>query len=159
MSKQITTSRRKPGTPTEKRATRHKTERAGSRTRPRRSWAALTPPVRVVGALIAGLVVGTFMSLGLQKVIAEPPEQARRWEYSRFAFALAGVSWSTPDRHYAAEETDDLYRYIANSDPQGDITSVDIANLIGSRGWELVSVNYSEDPRGDDNYWFKRSID
>ena len=39
------------------------------------------------------------MSLGLQKVIAEPPEQARRWEYSRFAFALAGVSWSILASH------------------------------------------------------------
>ncbi len=158
MSKQTATSRRKPGTPTEKQATRHNTERAGSRTRPRRSWVTLTPPVRLVGVLIAGLVVGIFMSSGLQKVIAQP-EQARRWEYSRFTFALAGVSWSTPDRYYGAEERDDLYRYIANSDPQRDITSVDIANLIGSRGWELVSVSYSEDPRGADNYWFKRSID
>ncbi len=158
MSKQIATSRRKPATPTAKRATPHKTERAGSRTRPRRSWTALTPPVRVVGVLIAGLVVGIFISSGLQKVVAQP-EQARIWEYSRFTFALAGVSWSTPDGHYAAQGRDDLYRYIANGDPQGDITSVDIANLIGSRGWELVSVSYSEDPRGADNYWFKRSID
>ncbi len=158
MSKQISNSRRKPGTPTAMRATRHKTERAGSRTRPRRSWAALTPPVRIVGALIAGLVVGIFMSSGLQKVIAQT-EQAPEWEYGRLTFALAGVSWSTPDRHYGAEERDELYRYIANSDPQRDITSVDIANLIGSRGWELVSVSYSEDMRGDDNYWFKRSIE
>ena len=158
MSTQSATNRRKPGTPTARRATRQKTARAGSRTRRRRSWTTLTPPVRVLGALIAGLVVGIFISSGLQKVIAEP-EQARRWEYSRFTFALAGVSWTTPDRDYAAEERDGLYRYLANTDPQGDITSVDIANLIGSRGWELVSVSYSADPRGDDNYWFKRSID
>ena len=149
MSKQTTTSRSTRGIPTNP---------AGSRTRLGRFWAARTP-VRVVGVLIVVLVVGIVLPSGLQKVIAESPEKVQSWQYSRFTFALTGVSWSTPDRHYVAQEPDELYRYIAESDAQGQITTVEIANLIGSLGWELVSVTYADDPRGYDNYWFKRAID
>ena len=158
MSKQTATSRSRRGIPTKGLATGQKPEPAGSRTWPGRFWAAQTP-VRVVGVLIVGLVIGILLPSGLQKVIAEPPEEVQRWQYSRFTFAPTGVSWSTPDRHYVAQEPDELYRYIAESDSQGQITTVEIANLIGSLRWELVSVTYSNDPRGYDNYWFKRAID
>ena len=158
MSKQIATNRPKRGIPTERRAARQKTQRDGSRPRRVRSLVAPTR-VRVVGALIVGLVFGLFLSSGLRTVIAESRETAHRWEYARFTFAQADVTWSTPDHHYVAEGLDDLYRYIADREPQGHITSVGIANLIGSRGWELESVSYSTDPRGRDSYWFKRPVD
>ncbi len=158
MSRQIATNRPKRGIPTDRRAARQKTQRDGSRPRRVRSLVAPTR-VRVVGALIVGLVLGLFLSSGLRTVIAESRETAHRWEYARFTFAQADVTWSTPDHHYVAEGLDDLYRYIADREPQGPVTSVGIANLIGSRGWELESVSYSTDPRGRDSYWFKRPVD
>ncbi len=154
MTKQLATSRR--GTPTKK--TRQKPESAGRRPRPGRSWAS-QGGVRIAGTLLVGLLVGMLFTSGLKRVTAESPGKGRRWQYSRFTFALDSVSWSTPDRHYVAEDLDDLHRYIAKSDPQGQITPVGIANLIGNRGWELVNVSYSRDPRGYDYYWFRRSID
>lgn len=152
MSKQIATNRPKRG------AARQNTQRAGSRSQRIRSLVAPTR-VRVIGALIVGVVFGLFLSSGLGTVIAESRETAHRWEYARFTFGRADVTWSTPDDHYVAEEPDDLYRYIADREPQGHITSIGIVNLIGSRGWELESVSYSTDPRGGDNYWFKRPVD
>ncbi len=158
MPKQIATNRPKRGIPTERRTARQKTQRDGSR--PRRVRSLVVPTrVRVVGVLIVGLVLGLFLSSGLRTVIAESREAAHRWEYARFTFAQADVTWSTPDHHYVAEGADDLYRYIADREPQGHITSVGLANLIGSLGWELESVSYSTDPRGRDNYWFKRPVD
>lgn len=156
MSRQNASNVRRRGE-TAKTAKTHRTpERAASHPPIGAAWAAPTS-VRVAAVLVAGIVLGVLLSSGLQNIVAQQPAGAQRWEYGRFGFAMAGVVWSTPDHHFVAEDPADLHRYIAKTEPQGNVSPVEIVNLIGSRGWELVSVTYSRDPRDYDDYWFKRS--
>ncbi len=151
MSKQSTTSGRKRAAPT---TAGRKPERRGGRTLSGRTWAE-QPAVRVLGALIVGLVVGMVASSGLRKVVADQPE-ARSWQYGRLSVALASVSWRAPDRQYSGAGLRDLYRHLAETEAPANVTPAEIINLLGGHGWELVSVSYGNTPRSADNYWFRR---
>lgn len=151
MSKQSKTSGRRRAAPT---TTGRKSERRGSRTLSGRTWAG-QPAVRVLGALIVGLVVGMVASSGLRKVVADHPE-ARSWQYGRLTVALASVSWWAPDRQYSGAGLKDLYGHLAETEAPANVTPAEIINLIGGHGWELVSVSYGNTPRSADNYWFRR---
>ncbi len=155
MSKQMATAGRRRENPSKRPATRRKPVPAVSHTRAGPSRVA-HGPVHLIWMLAVGLVVGALLSSGLRGVFAGQTACSGSWQYGRFSTGLAGASWSTPDRHYAAEELEELYGYIASSQHQGEITAVELVNLIGSHGWELVSVSAARDARDSDNYWFKR---
>ena len=73
---------------------------------------------------------------------------------------LSDLDWTMPGEEYVARTPGELYKQITKSDPPGkpgDMTALQITNLIGGRGWELSSVNRSKDRRGSDEYWFRRS--
>lgn len=151
MSKQSKTSGRRRAAPT---TTGRKSERRGSRTLSGRTWAG-QPAVRVLGALIVGLVVGMVASSGLRKVVADHPE-ARSWQYGRLSVAVASVNWRAPDRQYSGAGLKGLYGHLAETEAPANVTPAEIINLIGGHGWELVSVSYGNTPRSADNYWFRR---
>ena len=151
MSKQSTTSGRKRAAPT---TAGRKPQRRGGRTLSGRILAE-QPAVRVLGALIVGLVVGMVASSGLQRVVADQPE-APSWQYGRMSVAVASVSWSAPDRQYSGAGLEDLYWHLAETEAPANVTPAEIIDLIGDQRWELVSVSYGNTPRSADNYWFKR---
>ena len=117
------------------------------------NWAE-QPGVRLLAALIAGLVVGMVASSGLRSVAAGHSQPAS-WQYGRLSVSPSGATWSAPHREHSAAELKDLYRQLTGTQPQSEVTPTEITSLIGARGWELVSVTYG-DKRSADNYWFRR---
>ena len=113
------------------------------------------PGVRVLAALIAGLVVGVVASSGLRTVVAGQPE-APSWKYGQLSVANSGATWSLPHREYSAAGLDDLYRQLTGTQAPAHVTPAEIINLIGTRGWELVGVSRG-DKRKADHYWFRRA--
>ncbi len=113
------------------------------------------PGVRVLAALIAGLVVGVVASSGLRTVVAGEPE-ALSWKYGQLSVATSGATWSLPHREYSAAGLDDLYRQLTGTQAPAHVTPAKIINLIGTRGWELVGVSRG-DKRKADHYWFRRA--
>ena len=113
----------------------------------------------VIGMLAVGFVFGVVSSLGLKAVVAGQDAGSGAWQYGRLGVGLTGASWSTTDRHHAADDLGELAGKITNSSPGGEMSPLELVNLIGGRGWELVSVSYATDPRDNDRYWFRRSVD
>lgn len=152
MSNRTSTSRRR-GSAT-KSATAPK-KRRGNHTLFRFSanWAE-QPGVRVLAALIAGLVVGMVASSGLRTVVAGQPE-APSWQYGQLSVAPSGATWSVPHREHSAAGLEDLYRQLTGTQAPAHVTPAEIISLIGTRGWELVGVSRGE--RRADNYWFRRA--
>lgn len=105
------------------------------------------------------LTTGLQVRVLNREVVAGPAAGPGTGQYGRLGVALTGVSWSTTDRHHAAEDLEELAGYITDSPHQGEMTPLEMVNLIGSHGWELVSVSNSTDPRDDDSYWFRRAVD
>ncbi len=118
------------------------------------NWAE-QPGVRVLAALIAGLVVGMVASSGLRTVVASQPE-ASSYQYGQLSVAPSSATWSAPHRAHSAAGLEDLYRQLTGRKAPSHVTPAGIISLIGSRGWELVSVSPS-DKRKADNYWFRRA--
>ncbi len=118
------------------------------------NWAK-QPRVRVLAALIGGLVVGVVASSGLRTVVAGEPE-APSWKYGQLSVATSGATWSLPHREYSAAGLDDLYRQLTGTQAPAHVTPAEIINLIGTRGWELVGVSRG-DKRKADHYWFRRA--
>ena len=118
------------------------------------NWAK-QPRVRVLAALIAGLVVGMVASSGLRTVGAGQPE-AKSWQYGQLSVAPSGATWSMPHREYSAAGLEDLYRQLTGSQAPSHVTHSEIITLIGTRGWELVGVSRGE-KRKADHYWFRRA--
>ncbi len=118
------------------------------------NWAE-QPGVRVLAALIAGLVVGMVASSGLRTVVAGHPE-APSWQYGQLSVAPSGATWSAPHRQHSAAGLEDLYRQLTGTKAPEHVTPVEIISLIGTRGWELVGVSRS-DKRKADHYWFRRA--
>ncbi len=118
------------------------------------NWAK-QPRVRVLAALIAGLVVGMVASSGLRTVVAGQPE-APSWRYGQLSVAPSGATWSVPHREHSAAGLEDLYRQLTGTQAPAHVTPAEIINLIGTRGWELVGVSRG-DKRKADNYWFRRA--
>jgi hypothetical protein len=110
--------------------------------------------VRVLAALIVGVVVGMLASSGLQKVVADQPE-APSWQYGRLHVAPSGATWSAPHREHSAAGLEDLYRKLGGTQRHASVTPAEMVSLIGDRSWELISVSYG-DRRNGDNYWFRR---
>ena len=117
------------------------------------SWAE-QPSVRILAALIAGVVLGMVASSGLRTVVAGQPE-ASSWQYGQLSVAPSGATWSAPHRKHSAAGLKDLYRQLSGTQASAQVTPAEITSLIGSRGWELVSVSYG-DKRDGENYWFRR---
>ncbi len=117
-------------------------------------WAK-QPRVRVLAALIAGLVGGMVASSGLRTVVASQPE-APSWQYGQLSVAPSGATWSVPHREHSAAGLEDLYRQLTGSKAPAHVTPAEIISLIGTRGWELVSVSHG-DKRKADHYWFRRA--
>ncbi len=117
-------------------------------------WAK-QPRVRVLAALIAGLVVGMVASSGLRTVVAGQPE-APSWQYGQLSVAPSGATWSVPHREHSAAGLEDLYRQLTGTQAPAHVTPAEIINLIGTRGWELVGVSRG-DKRKADHYWFRRA--
>ena len=153
MSNRTSTSRRR-GSAT-KSATAPK-KRRGNHTLFRFSanWAE-QPGVRVLAALIAGLVVGMVASSGLRTVVASQPE-APSWQYGQLSLAPSGATWSAPHREHSAAGLEDLYRQLTGAKAPAHVTPAELISLIGTRGWELVSVSRG-DKRKADLYWFRRA--
>ena len=131
---------------------------AKSPARADRSWVA-QGRAQVIGMLVIGFVLGVALTSGLKGVVAGQVAGPGTYQYGRLGVALTGVSWSTTDRHHAAEDLEELAGYITDSPHQGEMTPLELVNLVGSRGWELVSVSNATDPRDDDSYWFRRAVD
>ncbi len=117
------------------------------------NWAE-QPGVRVLAALIAGVVLGMVASSGHRTVVAGQPE-ASSWQYGRLSVGPSSATWSAPHRKHSAAGLEDLYRQLTGTKASAHVTPAEITSLIGSRGWELVSVSYG-DKRNGDNYWFRR---
>ncbi|MHC4430085.1 MAG: hypothetical protein ACYS0D_16010 [Planctomycetota bacterium] len=133
-----------------------------SRPRARLDWSWVEKhTVHLVGLFVIGVLVGGFVLSGLQKASAEQSIGSPTvWQYSCLTVTPTEVSWTTPGRDYVAATPDELYKQITRSNPSGtpgEVTPLRITNLIGYRGWELVSVNRSEERRGADDYWFRRT--
>ncbi len=118
------------------------------------NWAK-QPRVRVLAALIAGLVVGMVASSGLRTVVADQPE-APSWQYGQLSVAPSGATWSMPHREYSAAGLEDLYRQLTGSQAPAHVTHTEIISLIGTRGWEMVGVSRGN-KRKADHYWFRRA--
>ncbi len=118
------------------------------------NWAK-QPRVRVLAALIAGLVVGMAASSGLRAVVAGQPE-APSWQYGQLSVAPSSATWSVPHREHSAAGLEDLYRQLTGTQAPAHVTPAEIINLIGTRGWELVGVSRG-DKRKADHYWFRRA--
>ncbi len=118
------------------------------------NWAE-QPGVRVLAALIAGLVVGMVASSGLRTVVASQPE-APSWQYGQLSLAPSGATWSAQHREHSAAGLEDLYRQLTGTKAPAHVRPADLISLIGTRGWDLVSVSRG-DKRKADLYWFRRA--
>ncbi len=123
-----------------------------------RSWIT-RDRARVIGMLAVGFALGVALSSPLKEVVAGRDASSDAWQYGRLGVGLTGANWSTADRHHAAEDLGELAGKITNGPSAGEMTPLQLVNFIADRGWELVSVSYASDPRDDDRYWFRRSID
>lgn len=80
------------------------------------------------------------------------------WEYAQLlanARQTRPAAWITAERAVAGENLEELFRDLAGGRSRERVTAVDILNLVGREGWELVSHSGVED--GAQTWLLKRA--
>lgn len=84
----------------------------------------------------------------------EPP--TRHWQYASLLISTRLSKWTSPDGDLL-EEGDrgyvKLYVDLGGKKPAEKVSSIDLLNLVGEHGWELVTIDGGEGPH---QYIFKR---
>lgn len=80
------------------------------------------------------------------------------WEYAQLlanARQTRPAAWITAERAVAGENLEEVYRELSGGRNRERVTAVDILNLAGREGWELVSHSGVED--GAQTWLLKRA--
>jgi hypothetical protein len=105
-------------------------------------------------AILIALSLGLFPT---HSIGAAPPTTQRQWQYASLLISTRLSKWTSPDialieegdRGYAK-----LYADLGGKKPADKVSTIDLFNLVGEQGWELVTVDGGEGPH---QYIFKRT--
>jgi hypothetical protein len=88
---------------------------------------------------------------------AEAPVPRQRWEYAALMTSARLSKWTSRQSQYS-EEGDkgylQLYRDLGGKKPIQTVSLIDLLNLAGDDGWELVAIDGGDGPH---QYLFKRA--
>jgi hypothetical protein len=91
-----------------------------------------------------------------QSLRAEPSGIRQRWQYASLMTSPRLSKWTSPDAQ-RTEEGDQgylhLYTDMGGTKPADKVSLIDLLNLLGNQGWELVAIDGGEGPH---QYLFKR---
>jgi hypothetical protein len=104
------------------------------------------------------VVIAFCLSLLLNRPIhGGPPTTQRHWQYASLLISTRLSKWTSPDGDFL-EEGDrgyvKLYVDLGGKKPPDKISTIDLLNLVGEQGWELVTIDGGEGPH---QYIFKRT--
>lgn len=86
------------------------------------------------------------------------PAPAMRWEYASLLTSARLCKWTTGQIDLREEGTTGyklLYAEMGGKKPPAEVSLIDLLNLAGEQGWELVAIDGGEGPH---QYLFKRPV-
>src|SRR5579862_8722495 len=101
--------------------------------------------MRVRSGILAAAFLLTLLTS--HPTYGEPPGAYRHWQYASLLISTRLSKWTSPegdlleegDRGYAK-----LYADLGGKKPAGKVSTIDLLNLVGEQGWELVTIDGGE---------------
>lgn len=108
--------------------------------------------------LVLFLAVAFAAALPARAATTHPAPQTRGYEYAALLTSARLCKWTTLQSDLLEDGPGgfaQLYRDLGGAKPPEKVSLIDLLNLVGREGWELVAIDGGEGPH---QYIFKRPI-